>query len=607
MLKRLIINCLMLLVSFSAMANTQTTLEQQIQTVLDEMSLAGISWATIDGQHVKIGTAGFANLQQQLPMQNSHKVHVGSVSKSVLAMGVLRLISTGELSLNTPIANLLPDLVFNNPWRASAPITVEHLLAHTAGLENIRMWQLLSITPTPNTPLIEAFKSRNTLLNIRTKPGSQYLYSNMGYQLLAMVIEAVTKQRYEDYLDQQILKPLGMLDSTFHFLSQEGEYADPRLVMGYHENAVPQTAVAMFLRAPGQFTTTAADMVKFMMFTMGEGKLNEQVFIRADLFAALSYPEHTDAAKAGLKIGHGLALANRDRHGVIAECHAGSTFGFNANFCVFPKQKKAFFFAVNTDNESRYMERFNKLFIKSLSVVSAPLTESEINSNTHSGSPQTKSGVYFLAPNSMAEFSIVDRVFHFVWVSETSSQLTVSSLQSADIALQTINQNLYKANERATPSHVFYQNAQGELMLSNGYKTYQRGSILELSFYWLSLLSGLIGLVYVLFAGLVRLVFWRQGTLTLSPIVANLVLFAVPAVLYSTQSFLMFSEVTPASISLAILSALLPFSLLYTLWLNYKSEAKKVWQRIDRAFIFMALQLCLLLLLAGQLPIIFWR
>lgn len=101
--------------------------------------------------------------------------------------------------------------------------------------------------------------------------------------------------------------------------------------------------------------------------------------------------------------------------------------------------------------------------------------------------------------------------------------------------------------------------------------------------------------------------FWRQGALTLSLIVANLVLFVVPAVLYSTQSFLMFSEVTAASISLAILSGLLPFSLLGTLWLNYRCTAKNVWQRIDHVFILMALQLCILLLLAGQLPVIFWR
>ena len=170
-----------------------------------------------------------------------------------------------------------------------------------------------------------------------------------------------------------------------------------------------------------------------------------------------------------------------------------------------------------------------------------------------------------------------------------------------------MSQNLYKANERVTPSHVFYQNAQGDMMLSSGYKTYQQGSILELLFYWSSLLFGLIGLIYILLVGSVRWMFWRQCALTLSPIVANLVLFVVPAVLYSTQSFLMFSEVTAASISLAILSGLLPFSLLGTLWLNYKCTAKNVWQRIDRVFILMALQLCILLLLAGQFPVIFWR
>ena len=116
-------------------------------------------------------------------------------------------------------------------------------------------------------------------LRVRARPGSRYAYSNMGYGLLGMVIEKVTGQPYERYLDAQLLQPLGMADSTFTFVTQTGAQADPRLAMGYFEHGVAQPAVPQYLRPAAQFTTTAADMGKLAHFLMGDGKLQGKRFI----------------------------------------------------------------------------------------------------------------------------------------------------------------------------------------------------------------------------------------------------------------------------------------------------------------------------------------
>ena len=341
-------------------------INRNLSRILDDEGLAGIVWSTVSKGQTFTGSAGLSHIENSIAMANTSAVHVGSVAKTLLAVGVLRLIATSNLTLDSEVAQLLPNRSIDNNWNAEAPIRVRHLLEHTAGLDNLRMWQFLNSKPTQNTPLEKSFPAtEHSLLRVRSKPGSQYSYSNMGYVLLAMVIEKVSSERYEDYLNRELLTPLGMHHSTFHFTHQQ-QTKDVPLAMGYLDDMQAMPAQNSYLRPAGQFTTTAKDMVKFSSFLLGDGSLNGELFISPEMMMQLGKPTTTDAAKAGLEIGHGLALAGRDRHGVLGHCHPGETFGFRANLCVFPGQGKGFFYAVNTDNETANYERLTQLFIKAL-------------------------------------------------------------------------------------------------------------------------------------------------------------------------------------------------------------------------------------------------
>ena len=258
-----------------------------MQRALQEEGLAGIVWVLVSPDGDSIGAAGLANADSGEPMTTNNRVHVGSVTKTVLATGVLRLITTGRLSLDTPVSVLLPGLSFDNPWAASDPVRVRHLLAHTAGLDNLRFWQAFSLKPEVDTPLVDAFSRDPALLRLRTRPGSTYSYSNMGYALLGMVIESITGERYEHYLDANLLLPLSMHDSTFEFVSQTKLNADDRLAMGHFENGRTQGAVATYLRPAGQFTTTVVDMAIFARFLMSDGMIDGESFIATALLNAL--------------------------------------------------------------------------------------------------------------------------------------------------------------------------------------------------------------------------------------------------------------------------------------------------------------------------------
>jgi CubicO group peptidase (beta-lactamase class C family) len=603
-----------------AEASNKADLEQQIKKIITDEDLVGIVWSTVSKDSVNIGSAGFSNKSENILMSDSQKMHVGSVTKTVLAIGILRLITEGKLALATNVEYLLPEIAFNNPWKETAPITVKNLLDHTAGLDNIRMWQFLNSTPTPDMPLSNAFPSDNLkLLRVRTKPGTQYSYSNMGYALLAMVIEAVTKERYENYLDKNLLQPLGMLNSTFQFITQTGPNKDAALALGYYENSVSQTALPMYLRPAGQFTTTAPDMAKFMQFLLNDGVLinsaiidsaiNEKVFIRLDLMNLLSYPNQTNAEKAGLNIGHGLALAVRDRHEVVARCHPGTTFGFQAYICLFPLEKKAFFYSINTDNETANYEKFNSAFINHLSIKKASIAQASLTQATEQLMDLSKlEGIYLPAPNNMAEFEFLDLLFNFKWLTRQDDKILMQTLQSADRVLIPVSANLFRATDRTQTSHAVIIDENDDIYISNGLSTYKQQSALLLIGYWLSLLLGLFGLLYIVLVGIYRLVTKKteNRNFVLLPLL-NILALAVPIYLFMNQPFIIFGEQTLASLSLAVITGLLPITLLLPLFYIFRKKLNSKWAIWDCSALIMLMQLCLVLIYWDVFPAIFWQ
>ncbi|MEG0886185.1 MAG: serine hydrolase domain-containing protein, partial [Janthinobacterium sp.] len=151
------------------------TLEAEFAAGLKDEGLAGAVWSEVlpDGT-VKVGASGLRDAAKQIPMQADTRMQVGSVGKVALALGVLRLVSEDKLTLDTPLQQVLPEVALRNPWLASDPVRIRHLLAHTSGIDNVRFWQAFSLNPAPDTPLAEAFDGGGNLLRVRARPGSRY-------------------------------------------------------------------------------------------------------------------------------------------------------------------------------------------------------------------------------------------------------------------------------------------------------------------------------------------------------------------------------------------------------------------------------------------------
>jgi len=263
-----------------------------------------------------------------------------------LAVGVLHLATEGKINLDESVSKYLTDTKFINKWNATTPVTIRHLLNHTSGLEDLRLWQMFSMKASPTDDLEYGFTKNPSVLKIRTRPGSMFSYSNMGYTLLGMVIEAVTKESYENYLDKNLLLPLEMKSSTFKFVSQVGNNADSSLAMGHLDKQNTFPALPIYLRPAGQFTTTAYDMGLFLRFLMGDGILNGEPFIKKELLSEIGNPQNTEAVLKGLEIGYAFGAMKRDRYGHIGIAHSGNIVGYRAMIYMFPNSKKAFFISI---------------------------------------------------------------------------------------------------------------------------------------------------------------------------------------------------------------------------------------------------------------------
>jgi CubicO group peptidase (beta-lactamase class C family) len=593
-----------LVVPTASAALTGADLHAQIERSLKAEGLTGAVWSLVhaDGT-ITTDAAGLKNARTGELLSAHHRVHVGSVAKTLIAVGILRLARKGRLALDTPVAEVLENLPLDNPWQPTSPLIVRHLLDHTSGLDDARLWQIFSLTSGPDTPLSEAFRRDPTVLRVRVRPGTRLSYSNMGYGLLGMTIEAMSGERYESHLDKHLLAPLGMRDSTFSFVSQTGAHADARLAMGHFENGVTHPAVPVYLRTPTQFTTTANDMALFSRFLMSDGRIQDKPFIDESLLQAMGRPFRTEAALAGLQAGYGLGLSRRDRYGVIGRCHTGNIVGYRASLCLFPEQHKAFFIAMNTDSETADYARFDSLLVQALDL----LPTARSSAATHTSHFDEWNGIYIPAPNRFSRFEWLDTLFSFIHVRWDGAHLNLKPFQSTNRVLIHERDLLFRATDHISASHVLLTTADGKRVLSDGRQSFERVSLWKIVPLWVNFLIGMMGLLYIFLSGLTRLISMRlsRSHPMLLPFLAVAALL-VPIPLFFRQSFLQLGDVTAASVTLAVVTAFLPAAMLIGLSIHLRRHCSSAVQVVDSIATAAVLQLTIVLIAWNLLPLRLW-
>ncbi len=187
----------------------------------------GVAFGMVqDGKVIYTRYAGYASLEDRIEIDSTARFNIASNGKQFTALAILRLISQDRLSLEDDIRKFFPDLYPG----VTTPIQVRHLLTHTSGIRDI--YDLLSLqnitwwrTTMNNQQVLDMISDQQTL---NFQPGTNYLYSNSNYILLAEIIAHVTGQPFAVYMEN-MFDELGMTSTRFEpdFRAIAGPVAEP--------------------------------------------------------------------------------------------------------------------------------------------------------------------------------------------------------------------------------------------------------------------------------------------------------------------------------------------------------------------------------------------
>ncbi len=340
-----------------------------------------------DGEIVYKQGYGMANLEYDIPITTTTIFDIASVSKQFAAFTIATLSDEGKLSLDDDIRMYLPDVP-----DFGVTITVRHLLHHTSGL---RDWVQSLVIAGDMMDDVISFKHILKMVRhqkvLNFKPGTEFLYSNSGYNLLAEIVETVTGDSFREWTDTHIFKPLGMTNSHFHddheMILKNRAYSYQAVENGGFKHAVNNTTAL----GSSSLYSTVEDLAKWIMnfddTRIGEQTVIEQMHQRG----VLNDGEQIDYA-FGLNIG--------EYRGLKTVGHSGSWRGFRSHLMRFPAQKFGVVILCNLDtfNPLSLAEKVADLYLVD---VLAPVEASEPEKMAESDK-ETKSEP--LSPEQLAEF-----------------------------------------------------------------------------------------------------------------------------------------------------------------------------------------------------------
>lgn len=299
----------------------------------------------VNGQLVHSGNIGVINTITQTTANNQSVYRIASMSKSFTAMAILQLRDAGKLKLDDPAYLYIPELKGQKFSADSPDITIRHLLTHAAGFPEDNPWgdRQLAIS---DAAMLSMFKKGISFSNT---PGTAYEYSNMGFAMLGYIIKKVSGQSYQTYINQHILKPLGMTNTYWDYT----KVPQNQLAKGYrwlNDNWVEQPMLGDgAYGAMGGMLTTMDDFAKYTAFHLSAGVSNakESAVLKRSSLREMHQPWNMSAFNVDNKTalgkpwpfvsayGYGLRWVEDANHNVGIG-HSGGLPGFGSNWKILP-------------------------------------------------------------------------------------------------------------------------------------------------------------------------------------------------------------------------------------------------------------------------------
>jgi CubicO group peptidase (beta-lactamase class C family) len=321
-------------------ADFETFLEALIPSQLRNRNIAGAVVSVVKDDQVLFQKGyGYADVEEKKPVLPDQTLfRPGSISKLFTATAVMQLVEQGKLDLDRDVNDYLD---FPIPKTFPEPVTLQQLLTHTGGFEEI-LKNLFVAHESDVKPL------RTYLVNEMPArifpPGKIPSYSNYGFTLAGYIVERVSGEKFERYIENHILKPLGMNNSTFD-QPLPPQFA-PQMSKGYLSASKEPRDFEFVQAAPaGALTTTAADMTRFMLAFLQDGAIDGVSILKPETVRQM---ETRQFEFHPMLPGLGITFMEYLLDPVRIIAHGGDTVYFHSDMILAPDAHFGYFLSYNS-------------------------------------------------------------------------------------------------------------------------------------------------------------------------------------------------------------------------------------------------------------------
>jgi CubicO group peptidase (beta-lactamase class C family) len=313
-------------------------------TSMQNQHVAGAVVSVVaDGEMLFAKGYGYSDLEQQVPVDPARTLfRIASISKLLTWTALMQLWEQGQLDLHTDINEYLDGIEI--PATFDQPITVAHLMSHTPGLED-HVIKLFSRDQADMRPFLELLNEQ--LPRRMRPPGDLASYSNHGTALGALIVEQVSGVPWADYIETNVLRPLGM---EFTSIRQPlpADLAD-HMSQGYRWQAGRyqlQPFEFVPLTPAGGASASASDMSRLLLAYLNDGQLDGVRILQPATAARMRESLYQSDPRLSSAL-HGFYESNRNGQRIFG--HGGDTIWFHSEFMLMPQSNLGVFISTNTD------------------------------------------------------------------------------------------------------------------------------------------------------------------------------------------------------------------------------------------------------------------
>lgn len=359
-------------------ADAWNAIQTELSQGCERAGLVGASIAFVTGEAmVALATHGFADIATERRVDRDTIFHWASCTKTLTGIATMQLGDHGKLGLGDPIVDHLPELrAVHSPFGSIRAVTVAHLLSHSGGFRGAT-WPWGGKDWHPHEPTSwSQLVAMMPYTEIEFAPGSRYSYSNPGIVFLGRVIEQLSGEDYETYMEKNVLRPLGMGHSYFdrtpyHLLRHRSNNYSTRKGSPVAGGLDFDTGITV---SNGGLNAPLPDMARYLAFLLGafaEDSDAAAVLSRATL-TEMWQPRLPISEANGQRDSIGLTFFVMERGARRFLGHTGGQKSFVTFFYVHPESRTGGLGAFNTDAAGPLMARIRGLMMDTLTPLFVP-------------------------------------------------------------------------------------------------------------------------------------------------------------------------------------------------------------------------------------------